>query len=84
LLISLRSPSLRQVLPLRPPPPITDKTSAFLLQGGCQQANLLALRLSPQDRSYCQPGEMQNVFSATKLPKKSLPGLPETSAKNLK
>jgi hypothetical protein len=50
---------------MRPPPPDTVKASVLHLQGGCQQANLLALRLSPQHQSYCGSSKYQNVFFAT-------------------
>lgn len=63
--VGLRFSLLLQVLPLASTAPNTGGGSDLHSQGGCQQANLLALRLSPQLPIYACSPETQNVFSAT-------------------
>jgi hypothetical protein len=63
--IGFRFSPLLQVLPLASTAPNTGGGPDLHSQGGCQQANLLALRLSPQCEIYACSPKTQNVFSAT-------------------
>jgi hypothetical protein len=64
-----------QVLPPASTAPNTGEGSDLHSQGGCQQANLLALRLSPHVVMYPFPVARQNVFSETILCEKGDPKL---------
>ena len=63
--IGFRFSFLLEVLPLASTAPNTGGGSDLHSQGGCQQANLLALRLSPHDVIYSCSTKRQNVFCAT-------------------
>jgi hypothetical protein len=74
-LIRLRFSLLLQVLPFASTAPNTGEGSDLHSQGGCQQANLLALRLSPQDVTYSCPAGRPNVFGETICCRKANPNL---------
>ena len=63
--IGFRFSLLLKVLPLASTAPNTGGGSDLHSQGGCQQANLLALRLSPHHAIYSCSTKKQNVFNAT-------------------
>jgi len=64
-----------QVLPPASTAPNTGEGSDLHSQGGCQQANLLALRLSPHYLMYSCLAVIQNVFNETIYCRKANPKL---------